>query len=263
MTLIRLTQTFARQLKLLTNPPLAATIVLFLFCGLTTAQAAVQIPANMSKNDRLEALRIMGFGTSSKILTDPYPLGGYSGLEIGIAVENLPTDDLARLGSRVSSPQQEVSYPKFTIGKGLYNDVDLFFNFTPYNRQDQVSQWGAMVRWGFYQATLLPFSASIIGHFNSANINNQLTARTYGIDVIGGINVNNVSLFAGAGSLQSTGRFIGGPRGITDTQELETESVSGLHTVIGATVHISKFFLAAQIDRYTTPVFSAKLGFRF
>lgn len=228
-----------------------------------TASAAVQLPSDMDKNDRIEALKIIGFGTSSKILTDPYPLGGYEGFELGISVESLPTDDLARLGSGVSSPQQDFSYPKFSIGKGLYNDIDLFFNFTPYNRANEISQWGGVIRWGVYQATLLPLSASIVGHFNSANFNNQMTAQTYGVDAIGGINVNQVSLFAGAGYVESNGRFIGGPRGITDTDTLETESATGLHTVIGATVHISKFFVAAQIDRYTAPVFSAKLGFRF
>lgn len=231
--------------------------------GLPRAEASIQIPTGLTKTDREETLRILGFGTSSKMLTDPYPLGGYAGFEIGISLENLPTEDLSRLGARLPAPQPEVAFPKFSIGKGLYNDVDLFFHFTPYNRADQISQYGGILRWGFYQASFLPLSASIAAHLNSADVNNQVTATTYGLDLIGGINVSNVALFIGGGPVESSGRFIGGTAGITDSKSLETERVSGFHSMIGANIHISSVFVAVQIDRYTVPVLSGKLGLRF
>jgi hypothetical protein len=229
----------------------------------STAYAAIQLPKSLTHNDREEVLRIIGFGTSSKILSDPYPLGGYAGLEVAASVETLPTEDIARLGAKLASPQQDVSFPKFTIGKGLYNNLDFFFHFIPYNQQSELSQWGGIVRWGFYQATFLPLSASLLVHMNYANVSNLMNERALGSDLIGGINVKNVSLFCGIGYIQAAGTFLGGPAGITDSDSLETESVIGMHTVVGANVHIGDFFFAAEMDRYTQPVVSTKVGFRF
>ena len=143
------------------------------------------------------------------------------------------------------------------------SQYDIFLHFTPYNRQDELSHFGGILRWGFYQATFLPLNASAVFHLNNSNIGNDLTTRSYGVDIVGGINVDNVALFAGIGVLEATGTFVGGVSGITDSLRLETETVNGLHTIVGANIHFSKFFLSMQIDRYTLPVFSGKLGLRY
>lgn len=226
-------------------------------------RAAVLLPDGLSQNDRKEALRILGFGMSSKILSDPYPLGGYAGFEVAVSFENLPAEDIGHLGSGLPAPQQEVTYPKLTIGKGLYNDVDLFFQATPYRQRDEISQYGAIVRWGFHQAGFLPISSSLLLHFNSNNISNRISTRTYGADMVSGINVDNVSLYAGVGALTSEGTFLGGASDTTESSLLETERVSGPHTLVGANLHFQPFFVTVQIDRYTLTVFSAKAGVRF
>jgi hypothetical protein len=249
--------------------PFKALLILVLVCFSQVAFAAIHLPLNLNKGDREEALRIVGFGTSSKLLSDPYPLGGYQGFEVGVSVETVPTEDLGRLGSRLTTPQQDVSFPKLTIGKGLYNDLDFFVQFTPYNHQDELTQYGAIVRWSFYQAKSLPISASVLAHANTGNINNLMTTKSYGFDVITGINVKNVALFAGIGPIEASGTFVGGkdansvPSGITASNLIENEFVSGLHTVVGVNVHISQVFFAAQLDRYSVQVFSGKLGVRF
>lgn len=237
----------------------SVALCLILFSPLTTL-GAIQLPKSLNASDRQEALRIIGFGTASKVLSDPYPLGGYSGFEVGFSLENVPAEDLGRLGGRLTSPQQDVSLPKFSVGKGLYNNVDFFIQFTPYTRQDELSQFGGILRWGFYQAAFLPLSLSVLTHVNTNNIGNQMTTNSIGADVIGGINVENVALFAGAGMLESTGTFVGS---ITSSGSLERETVNGVHTVIGANIRFSRIFLSIQIDRYTLPVFSGKLGVRF
>lgn len=229
----------------------------------SNASATIQIPRNLDKNDREEALRILGLSSSAKILSDPYPLGGYAGFEVGVSVENLPTQELGHLGSTLSSPQQDVAYPKITLGKGLYNNIDLFLQFTPYNRQDELSHFGGLARWGFYQAKFLPATVSLLLHMNAGNISNLVTTRSYGIDLMTGINVDHVGLFAGIGPIQAQGTFMGGADGVTDTNEPANESVSGIHTVIGANIKIERVSLTLQIDRYTLPVISGKLGLRF
>lgn len=228
-----------------------------------SAAAALLIPNQLTQADRQEALRIIGFGTSAKALSDPYPLGGYLGLELGLSLETVPTEDLGRLGSRLAAPQSDVTIPKFTIGKGLYNDLDMYIHFMPYNQRNELSQYGGLLRWAFYEAPALPVSASIVGHFNSANINNQLTLRTYGFDLMSGITVNEVSLYIGGGILQSFGSFMGGTSGVTDTQRLETEAVSSYRTLAGAQIRLNPVFIALQVDRSNQSVMSAKLGVRF
>jgi hypothetical protein len=234
----------------------------------TTAQASILLPGGLDGSDREAMLNIVGLGTSSKILSDPYPMGGYSGFEFGLAFTSLPTDELGRLGDGLTSPQQESSYPVLSIGKGLYEGIDLFIQFTPFNKENELSQYGGILRWSFYEADGFPVNLSILGNLNSANIGNRLTTRSYGADLIAGIDVDNVALYAGGGTAEATGTFAGsrspGSGGITDSGLTETNRVSGTHTVVGANVHfLENFFVALQIDRYTAAVFSGKLGVRF
>lgn len=250
-----------RFYSLLTKLLCALTATFWLDGG--SASAGLLIPKQLTQSDRQEALRIIGFGTSAKALSDPYPLGGYLGLELGVSLETVPTEDLGRLGSRLAAPQADFTIPKFTIGKGLYNDLDMHIHFMPYSQRNELSQYGGLLRWSFYEAPALPVSASVLAHFNSANINNQVVLRTYGFDLVSGITVNEVSLYIGGGILQSVGSFMGGSGGVTDTQRLETESVSSYRTLAGAQIRFDPVFIALQVDRTNQSVMSAKLGMRF
>lgn len=227
------------------------------------AYGSLLLPQNLSSPDRKEALRLIGFGTAAKTLSDPYALGGYDGLEFGLSLETIPTEDLARLGNRLVAPQSDVTVPKFSVGKGLYSNLDFFVHFIPYNQRNELSQFGGILRWSFFEAPSLPLSTSLVAHINTGNISNQIATQTYGINLMGGINVNEVALYAGIGAVQSVGSFVGGIAGVTDTQRLETERVSTLHTLAGGTIRVGSVFIAIQLDRYTQSVLSGKVGLRF
>ena len=238
-------------------------LLLLLFILLPRASwAVIDIPQNLTKSDREESLRILGFGTANKTLSDPYPLGGYSGFEFGVSVSDLPIEELKNLGNKLATGQTDVSYTSFSIGKGLYNNVDVFFNITPYLQTIQMSQFGGQVRWSFFQAENLPLNLSFLFNANSSNISNQLSVRTIGGDLLGSINVNRVALFSGIGSITTAGDFLGGPRGLTDSGYQESESVTGLHLVLGVNVRLIDFFISAEVDHYRDTVFSGKLGLR-
>lgn len=241
----------------------------------STANAGVVFARQMNSTQRQEVLEILGLSSGGKILSDPYPLGGYAGLELGATVESISTEDVARLGAVPADPQQEVTYMGFTMGKGVYNNVDLFLHFVPYLPRTEVSRYGAMVRWGFYQAQFFPLSLSININAEIANFSNVLSARTVGADLVGGINVKNVAIYVGAGPVSSTGTFIGGPSGLpcspatinqcpfTDDGSKRRETVKTLHSVIGVSVAFGKISITGELDRYTQPVYSGKVGFRF
>lgn len=237
--------------------------LLLTICLATIANAGVEIPTGMDNDDREAAVRILGFGTSSKILSDPYPLGGYHGLEIGLTIENLPAEDLGQLGNTVANPQKDVTYPKISIGKGLFEHVDAFVNFIPYTQKLDQTQYGGIIRWGLYQAKYLPITISGSLNFNNANLNNQISTRTVGVDIVGGINADLAALYVGVGPIQSRGRFIGGASGVTDTGATEVATVNGIHTMLGANVRFATMFVAMQIDKYENTTYSGKLGVRF
>ncbi len=240
-------------------------IFVFLISLLLSLNAfgSLDIPQNQNYKDRITLLKILGLGTGAKILSNPFPLGGYSGFEVGISYETLATDDIATLGDQLNKRQSEFTYPKITLGKGLYNDFDVFINFTPFSESNGISNYGASFRWSFYEASFLPANLSLLIHGNNANINNQLNSQTFGQDLIGGIHVENFSLYLGIGKIDCYGIFVGGPAGITDQNNTVTENTSTMHLLAGSSVHFNTLFFSIQIDRYgVEPVFSAKLGLR-
>jgi hypothetical protein len=222
--------------------------------------ATIQLPLNLNSSDRMEALKIIGLSASNKVLTDPYPLGGYAGFEVGFSIENFASSDLAHLGNGIQIPQTDANISRLTFGKGLYNDIDVFVQFTPYFRQDELSQLGGTVRWGFYQAAYLPMNLSVMVYANSGTLANQVSEHSWGTDLVGGITVENVAVFAGIGRVEANGVFAST---VTDSSHTEYEYVDGLHTVVGGTVRFSNLFLAIQMDRYKQPVYSGKIGMRF
>ena len=245
---------------------------LLIFFVLFSAQAlCLQLPQSLDESDRKEVTRILGFGTSSKLLTNPFPLGGYSGVELGLSMETIDTSSIARLGDK-SQDTKEFTYPRLSLGKGLYNDVDLFFSFVPYSDSTRVAEFGGILKWCFYQAEFLPLSLSFIVHGSDININDSFVSETIGGEFVAGINVDNFSLYFGGGRLQSDARFLAGDSGTDgvidstdsnlDKENLMQQRLRTAHTFIGFTFHFSEVFLAVQLDRYRDPVYSAKLGLR-
>lgn len=240
-----------------------------------------EIPKRLDAQDRREVTRILGLNTSSKVLSNPYPLGGYSGFEVGVALEIINTDDLSRLGCQSTEPgcpnqntsdSKELRYPRISIGKGLYSNIDVFVNFVP-PLQDGLSDFGGMFRWSFFQAKFLPINLSLLLHANRMNLRDSMISENAGAEIIAGINVNNFSLYFGGGYLKSEATFIGGDTdsGTVDPADPElsgetntvTETLYSSHTLVGVSLHFGDYFSAFQIDRYRDPVMSLKLGLRY
>jgi hypothetical protein len=243
--------------------------ILLLSFAFDSALAEIRIPTDLTLEDRKEALRILGLGTSSKVLSNPYPLGGYSGFEFGLAIESVPVEEISRLGDKLPAGQQAektFNYPKFAIGKGLYKDIDIFLHFIPYNQNTNLSDYGGVVRYCFYQAAFLPASFSLLLHANNTNVGNLIFTQALGAEVVTGINVNDFALYVGGGRVFVTGRFIASLNQVSGSNPAavdETETVSSFHSFFGGSIEFEPIFLAFQIDQYTQTVFGAKLGLRF
>jgi hypothetical protein len=249
--------------------------------------AAFEIPKGLSATDRREVVRTIGMNSAPKALSNPYPLGGYSGFEVGYSMEVVNIRDIRRIGcepgslgcdNKEYSDQSEWRYSRLTVGKGLYNDIDLFLFYMPPTGNVRASDYGGQVRWSFYQAAFLPVNLSAVAYFNSLNFDDTFMNRNLGAELMAGVNVNNFALYFGGGMVNSRGTFIGKDSGgtcrenctvdpsdseLNSTSRTVTDSVSESHTFVGFSLHYQNLFAAAQVDRYRDAVYSAKLGLRF
>lgn len=242
-------------------------VLIILFFSLKAI--ALDLPTGLNHESRVEVIRLVGLGTSSKILSNPFPLGGYPGLEIGLSLELVNVADLSRLGDGTNKDEREFRVPSISFGKGLYKSVDIFFHFVPFSEDSKMSEYGGLARWSFYQARFLPINLSVLLHGNIFNMRDSLITETIGSELIAGISVNSFSLYFGGGFLSSSAQFTAhGPDGIVVSTDPPTsrgtveELVREGHSVVGITLHLFDLFFAAQIDRYREPVYSLKLGLR-
>lgn len=222
----------------------------------------MSLPTNLTMQDRQTILETLGFGTIAKILGDPYPLGGYAGVEFGMTTEVMPTADIARLGARANQ-QSETSYSVFTFGKGLYNHIDMFLQFGLIGNSEDITNYGGQLRWSFYEAEYLPVFLTAILSGSSTNFQNLIIMNNQCLDLVSGINVDDVTLYLGVGKMRVQGTFVGGAQGLTDTGEIIKEGLEGTHYLAGLNLKFSRAFLALEIDRMAQSNYSAKIGFRF
>lgn len=248
---------------------------------------AFEIPKGLNATDRREIVRTIGLNSAPKALSNPYPLGGYSGFEVGYSVEFINVRDIRRLGcepltsgcpNTSYSNETEWRYSRFTIGKGLYNDIDIFFSFMPPVGNIRGSDYGGQLRWSFFQAQFLPVNLALVTYFNQLNFNDTFMNRNIGAEIIAGVNVNNFALYFGGGLVEARGTFIGLNKSnvcgedctvttidedFNTTSRTVTADVRETHTVVGFSLHYENLFAAAQVDRYRDAVYSLKTGLRF
>jgi hypothetical protein len=226
------------------------------------AEAKLDLPTGMTAADRRRALEILGYGSGTKILGDPYPLGGYSGVEVGLSNEVIPTTEISNLGNK-SNLQGETSYLQMSFAKGLYYNFDVLVNFAPMGQGEEVSSFGGGVRWGFFEAEYLPIALMVQVAANSTSFQNKINVSTQTLDLIASFSVEKVTLYGGVGTIRASGIFLGGVEGVTDTGSVENETLSTGRLLAGAAVKFSKFFAAIEVDRTSEPNYSGKLGIRF
>lgn len=224
--------------------------------------AAFVLPKNLNASDRLRATEILALGTAPKILGNPYPLGGYSGIEFGLSAEFIPTEDLAELGGK-SPNKDSFSYNTLMLGKGIHHNVDTFVYFTPLRQESGIQTYGAQLRWGFYESSYFPFALSMSLYAGGANFANLVNASSFGGDLLATVSVDRVAAYIGIGQVRGSAQFIGGSNGITAEGVTVEHSIMKTHSLLGMSFSLSRFFAAVEINRYEDSFYGAKLGYRF
>lgn len=235
---------------------------LVVFSWTIQSHALLAIPNQLTLADRQDALKVLGTSTSVKIVGDPYPLGGFSGILVGLTLGQIATQGLGRLGSG-SLVQPETRLLLVTLGKGLFYNVDFFLQFAPPGQSEEFTNFGAAVKWAFYESPDLPFYLSLQIGGNGSSFQNLISTTTQSFDLLAGYNFIRTSLYSGVGIVRASGLFMGGAGGVTDTNATHAESLSTLHYILGVSYKWDSFFVAGQFDRAGSNVISLKMGLRF
>lgn len=233
----------------------------FLFFSLN-AGAGIQLPGSLDASARSSAVEALGFGSASKLLSNPYPLGGYKGYEFSLTSEFLPLTEVGNLGDKKGSRSDYVYY-SMVVGKGLYQNVDVYFHFTPFPDPQGLTNFGGQLRWTFWESKFLPVSLGSIFHGSISNIASLVNTRTSGADLVATFFSKDFVVYLGIGSARTIGSFTGGAGGITNDQNPATVDLTALHSVLGASVQYGEMFVGLEMDRYAFSSYSAKVGFRF
>lgn len=236
------------------------------FCAFAFSTSwARQIPKSLDSDEVDDIARLLGFNTSTKLLSQPYPLGGFSGLEFGFSQHFVDVQEISALGDQTAT-EDTFSYSQVSIGKGLYNDIDLYLHFVPFSKANQVSEYGALLKWGIFEASYLPLSLALLAHINSINIEDNYINQSSGLDALAAISTETISLYFGIGQVRARSLFkstvldAADPvfAGVTEYKE----SFSSMHSFVGISAEFYNFFVVGQIDRYKDPVYSFKIGLR-
>lgn len=240
-------------------------VFLFLFIGIS-ANALTVFPTNLDRADRKVFLEVLGYGTAPKLLSNPYPLGGYQGWEIGLSNEFLSLEEVAGLGTPPAGQvvsKGEFNFYNLSFAKGLYKNIDTTLSFLPTLQGEGVSGFAAQVKWTFYESPNMPLTLATNLYGGSINIQSLLGVDSLGLDLICAMSMDDLAIYFGGGQTRVIGTFTGGANGITDDQDRHSLSLESMHTLFGLSFNVSKLLIAFQVDRYHEPVYGAKIGFRY
>lgn len=224
--------------------------------------AAIKIPNGLNQESRKEFLKQVGFSSAYKYLAQGYILGGYDGLELSSSVENIPFSKANYL-SQTPINETDKILQSIIIGKGLYQNVDFFFSFSPFLLQNQISSYGASLRYIFYVDEDRPFNLGFLFHGNGLNFSNLVGIQTTGMDLVANYYLNYWTLYFGVGTARSLASFVGGSNGVTSDQIPADEDLYQNRFYGGVSYNFGSYALTFQVDRVYIETFSAKLGTRF
>ncbi|MCB0368340.1 MAG: hypothetical protein KDD45_02605 [Bdellovibrionales bacterium] len=216
----------------------------------------------MDQSKRIEFVKVIGFSSAYKYLGQGYILGGYDGVEVSVSAENVPFSKTNYL-SQTSIDESDRLLQSVVFGKGLFHNIDIFFSFSPFIIQNEISNYGMALRYIFYQDEIRPLNIGVFLYGNGINISNLVGIQTTGIDLILNYYKDYWTLYLGMGMARSLGSFVGGTNGVTSDQNSADEDLSQNRFYGGVSYNFGSYSLTAELGRVYEQTFAIKLGTRF
>lgn len=198
--------------------------------------------------------RVSGL-SSLRTVGDPVPLGGYEGVEILLSSEWLTVPQKGSTKDKV-----EV-LPTLRLGKGLYENFDVFIVTSIPVLKSDFSKWGFQARWMAWQAESAPLMAHLGCSYGSQEYYSVIVTNAWSCEVLGNLIVKKFKVFAGVGIVRAQTLF---DVGSTELSTEEVQRSAGFNKFLGGiTFSSDKKSLGVQIDVIEETSLSASLGYRF
>ena len=240
-------------------------IFIFSFLLSSIGYANYQLPSNLDVNSQQVVARTFGFGTGSKMIADPRPLGGYDGFQTALSYDYVNVSQIKGLGTGGSNDLY-FSSSSMTIGKGLFYDFDMFIQMSP-PQNNNFSSYGALLRGRLSSFEMASSIISIGGliHTSISQFSNFFGSNIYGYDLYLYSELKKFVLFIGAGSARGIHTFGGGASGLTADSAHETSRVDLMtsHFWGGVSYQFGRWVVAGVSESYFDPVYSFKAAYNF
>lgn len=239
------------------------SLSLFLFCSLGQAYS---LPKGMSAEDRKIVTQVLGFGSTAKFASNPYPLGGWNGVEMAVTQEFISVEKLKDLGVNGSS-QGSLSYTQFSFGKGFYENFDGYFSFTLPRQQSEMQNYSGLLRTVVYDFEDKKYMATVDINGQGSNMGNLFSSDSFGYDLVLSQVNSWWGYYGGIGWLSIKTRFIGNPitasQGLTSNGQTIVDSAEHMRYFAGLMGHYEKYFALMEVQTVYENTWTVKMGYRF
>ena len=232
--------------------------LLVFFLGHSLALAG-PFPTALDATDRQEMAQLLGFSSAMKLVSDPYPLGGYEGLQLGLVGESIPVGEFRNWGDG-SGQSSNLSFASFQIAKGIYKNWDGFVNFALQLGGSTVSSYGAMLRWTFFESQRIPLSMAVNLHGSNNNFANLITGDSAGVLLDIGLYFEKFSSYLAVGRMTANYQF---DASLNRDPVAAFGSASDVHLRIGGVYHLRPFFIGLEWNRHLIQHLSLQIGLRY
>lgn len=246
--------------------PIIPVCFFLVLAGFLNVVFAFNLPKGMTSDERKITMQTLGFGTTAKFASNPFPLGGWSGVEISLNQEFISVEKLKNLGA-VKGSSGDLSYTQLSFGKGFYNDFDGFISFTLPRQQSEVQNYAGLLRWAFFDLDSRMYIASMDLHGQGLNIANLFISDSFGYDLVFSRVSSWWSCYGGAGWLQIKTKFIGNNtqfnEGLTSNGQTISESEDHARYFAGVHARYQNYFSVLEVQRVYDNTYSLKIGYRY
>jgi hypothetical protein len=220
------------------------------------ANLTVASPLNQSQ--LLSVTESVGLPLATSYTENLFPLGGYSGIRIGLSHKEISNNQL-RQSYPETSNIPDLKLTEFHFSKGLYSNVDFYISFIPLGGNGNLSSFAGGIKWGFLELDSKPIQFLVSLSGRSTNWTNQVTFLNQTFDVIGQYSINQFYGYLGIGSAFVRSQFIGGSHGITLSGFNETLEKSRGRPLIGGGWQTQKWGVGLELTQFLQTTMTLKV----
>lgn len=240
------------------------TQLILIFClTLTTTStfAKYSLPSNLNAAAQETVAQDFGFGSATKMNLDPRPLGGYQGFQVSVSRDLVNVSRLKTIGT---SANQDDYFATSTmmVGKGLFYNIDSFFQMTP-PQNDDFSSYGGLIRGTFWNSEIIDLHIGGLVHGSMSQFANTFGSNIVGLDLYAYLGISKFTFSVGLGQAKGIYTFVGSGLVSPATTENTKVDLSSSHGWSGVSYRVDRWIVSAMYENYFDSMYSFKFAYNF